>query len=57
MSKRLKIINRAGITLYDSAQTVGVDYKDKDNKYDDHKEESKDKNKNEELDMPGLRHS
>ena len=38
MPKSLKIMNRADVTLYNSAQTARVDYEDKDNEYDDHKE-------------------
>ena len=47
MPKGLKVINRAGITLYDSAWTIGVDYEDKDNEYDNKEEESQSSDKSE----------
>ena len=44
MPKGLKI-NRPNITLYDSAQTAGVEYKDEDNEYNNQEEESEKKYK------------
>ena len=43
MPRGLKIINRADVALYDSAQTAGVDYVDEDKEYNDEEEESKEK--------------
>ena len=45
MPKGLKITNRANMTLYDLAQTAGVEYEDEDNEYNDQKEESEKENK------------
>ena len=44
MSKDLKIINRANVTLHDSAWTAGVEYEYKDYKSNDKVEEFKEEN-------------
>ena len=48
MPKGLKIMNRADMTLHDSAQMAEAEYEDKNNEYDNQEKES-DK-ENEDLD-------
>ena len=50
MPKGLNITNRASITLYDLAQTAGVEYEDKDNEYDNQEEEYKEENQDSDSD-------
>ena len=50
MPKGLKIVNRANMTLCDSAQTIEVEYKDKDNEYNNQEKESNEENEDSDSD-------